>query len=94
MSKRKEKVSLAGLMGNREINPDEIENAATKVHTEKPEVKKQTPVKKEKVTRVSVDTPVSLYLKMKETALEEGIKSLRHFYLHCATEYLKSKGKL
>ena len=94
MAKR-EKKSLSSLIGQREINPDEIEKAATELHN-KPEVKKQTTPKKEKekVVRVSVDTPKSLYIKMKQLALEEDIKSLRHFYLHCARVYLESKGKL
>ncbi len=94
MAKR-EKKSLASMIGQREINPSEIEKAATELHN-KPEVKKKAPIKKEKekVIRVSVDTPKGLYLKLKETAFEEDIKSLRHFYLHCARVYLESKGKL
>lgn len=93
MAKR-EKKSLASMLGQREIDPTEIEKAATKLHS-KPEVKKQPPVKpkKEQLIRVSVDTPKGLYMKMKEAAFEEDIKSLRHFYLHCARIYLDSKDK-
>ena len=94
MAKR-EKKSLASMIGQREIDPTEIEKAAIELHN-KPEVKKQptTKPKKEQLIRVSVDTPKGLYMKMKETAFEEDIKSLRHFYLHCAKVYLESKGKL
>jgi len=91
MAKR-EKKSLASMIGKRDINPDEIENAATKIHT-KSATKKAVPVKKEKLIRVSVDTPKDLYMKLKMAALEEE-KSLRHFYLHCAKVYLENKGKL
>lgn len=88
MAKKIEKKSLASLIGQREINPTEVEKAATAIHqpTKAPE--------KEKKIRVSVDTPKSLYLKSKGAALEEGIPHLKDFYLHCVTEYLKSKGKL
>ena len=94
MAKREQK-SLSSLIGKREIDPSEIEKAAIELHN-KPGVKKQVPIKKEKekLIRVSVDTPKGLYMKLKEAALEEDIKSLRHFYLHCARVYLESKGKL
>lgn len=96
MAKR-EKKSLASLIGNREINADEIEKAVTEVHEQKqpskPPKPKPAPKAKEKKIRVSVDTPISLYMKSKEAALEEGISSLKDFMLHCVTEYLKAKGK-
>lgn len=92
MAKR-EKKSLASLIGNREIEPTEIDQAASKVH-QKAEKETTKPVAKEKKVRVSVDTPVSLYMKSKQAGLEEGISSLKDFYLHCVTEYLKGKGKL
>ena len=106
MAKVKKK-SLASLIGNREIKPDEIEKATAKVHgnkEKKPAKPKPKPKpeaspkpvakKKEKKIRVSVDTPVSLYVKTKEAALEEGMSSLKDFMLHCVTTYLKGKGKL
>ena len=43
MAKR-EKKSLASMIGQREINPTEIEKAATELHN-KPEVKKQPSTK-------------------------------------------------
>jgi len=104
MAKVKKK-SLASLIGNREIKPEEIDKATAKVHGEqkkkspkpkavaspKPVAKKK---EKERKIRVSVDTPVSLYVKTKEAALEEGMSSLKDFMLHCVTTYLKEKGKL
>lgn len=95
MAKR-EKKSLASMIGQRDINPAEIEKAATELHN-KPEIKEVIPIKKkekEQLIRVSVDTPKGLYMKMKAAAFEEDIKSLRHFYLHCAKVYLENKGKL
>ena len=91
--KKPEKKSIASLIGNREIEPTEIDQAASKVH-QKTNPKPSKATKKEKKVRVSVDTPVSLYMKSKQAGLEEGISSLKDFYLHCVTEYLKSKGKL
>lgn len=87
MAKKIEKKSLASLIGQREINPKEVEKAATAIH------KPKAPEKEKKI-RVSVDTPKSLYLKSKGAALEEGIPHLKDFYLHCVKEYLNSKGKL
>ncbi len=107
MAKVKKK-SLASLIGNREIKPEEIEKATAKVHGNKESKEKKPPKpkpaappkpvakkkEKEKKIRVSVDTPVSLYVKTKEAALEEGMSSLKDFMLHCVTTYLKGKGKL
>ena len=87
MSKREDK-SLSSLIGNRKINPNEIDKVATTIHQkEKPQLVK------EKTISVSVATPKSLYLECKSRAIEEDIPSLKDFYLHCVREYLKAKSK-
>lgn len=103
MAKKRQQKSLSSLIGKREINAEEIEKAAETVHQKetgttaakpkrKPATKQKAP---EKLIRVSVDTPHSLYLKCKMATLEEeGIGSLKDFYLHCVRDYLERNGKM
>ena len=101
MAKKREQKSLASLIGKRNIDTNEIEQAATVVHEKQSAAAKKAaipakalPTLKEKSIKVSVATPQSLYLKAKGAALEEDIKSLKDFYLHCVSDYLKRKGKM
>lgn len=82
--KKREQKSLSSLVEDKKIDDAAIEKATGKIHRAKnPE--------KEKLIKVSVATPKSLYIKCKMTALDEEIPSLKDFYLHCIEEYFKRR---
>jgi len=101
MSKKREPVKISSLVGQQQIVPQEIEQAAKQVHHKKEEDNEQVVVKKEQkpkntrqddATNVSVMTPNSLYLVAKNAAMSEKIKAMNRFYIHCVKYYLREQG--
>jgi len=69
--------------GAKEAN--DIESAIKKIHDD---TKNEEPVDKEKTTRVSVDTPVSIIKLIKRKMLDKDIQTLRDYFLELAKKDL------
>lgn len=67
--------------------PVNIENAVKQIHEASPEI----PEEKEKTSRVSVDTPVSMLKQIKRKMLDRDIKYIKDYFLDLARKDLEKE---
>ena len=91
MAKRQNK-SIADLLGKKKNKPslEDVNNIADKIHAKKENTKRPAVIPTNRTKRISLNTPIDLYLEIQRAATLQG-KSLMQYILETVKADIDSK---